>query len=111
LGSITSLEHQFDDPAGDVDLGSPRPTFRPLGAPLERCAELLGVDLTTLRHVAAEVEPYIRVDGTKVYSLMQLEAGCSPTRTAGSAAATSAAAALEPRVPGRPWVEWQRRRW
>jgi hypothetical protein len=55
------------------------PTFsRPLAAPLERCAELLGVDLATLRTVAAEVEPYIRVDGTKVWSLMQLERRLRP---------------------------------
>jgi hypothetical protein len=50
------------------------PTFgRPLAAPLERCAELLGVDLATLRPLAADVEPYLRVDGTEVWSLMQLE--------------------------------------
>jgi hypothetical protein len=55
------------------------PAFgRPLAAPLERCAELLGVDLATLRQVAAEVEPYIRVDGTKVWSLMQLERRLRP---------------------------------
>jgi hypothetical protein len=55
------------------------PSFsRPLAAPLERCAELLGVDLATLRTVAAEVEPYIRVDGTKVWSLMQLERRLRP---------------------------------
>jgi hypothetical protein len=28
--------------------------------------QLLGVDLATLRTVAADVEPYLRVDGTKV---------------------------------------------
>jgi hypothetical protein len=55
------------------------PTFnRPLAAPLERCAELLGVDLATLRTVAAEVEPYLRVDGIKVWSLMQLERRLRP---------------------------------
>ncbi len=46
---------------------------RPIAASLERCAELLGVDLPTVRELAAHVEPYIRVDGTKVWSLMQLE--------------------------------------
>jgi hypothetical protein len=46
---------------------------RPIAAPLERCAELLGVDLATARELAAKVEPYIRADGTKVWSLMQLE--------------------------------------
>jgi hypothetical protein len=55
------------------------PTFgQPLAAPLERCAELLGVDLATLQTVATEVEPYLRVDGTKVYSLMQLERRLRP---------------------------------
>src|ERR687898_1774994 len=55
------------------------PTFgRPLAAPLEQCAQLLGVDLTTLRMVAADVEPYLRVDGTKVWSLMQLERRLCP---------------------------------
>jgi hypothetical protein len=46
---------------------------RPIAAPLERCAELLGVDLTAIQEAAAYVEPYLRVDGTKVWSLMQLE--------------------------------------
>jgi hypothetical protein len=51
----------------DPDLG------RPIAAPLERCAELLGVDLVTVRELAAKVEPYLRADGTRVWSLMQLE--------------------------------------
>ena len=46
---------------------------RPIAAPLEQCAELLDVDLATAMRAAAHVEPYIRVDGTKVWSLMQLE--------------------------------------
>jgi hypothetical protein len=46
---------------------------RPIAAPLEQCAELLGVDLDAIRKAAAHVEPYVRVDGTKVWSLMQLE--------------------------------------
>jgi len=46
---------------------------RPIAAPLERCAELLGVDLDAIREATAHVEPYLRVDGTKVWSLMQLE--------------------------------------
>jgi hypothetical protein len=55
------------------------PAFnRPLAAPLERCTELLGVDLETIRTVAADVEPYVRVDGTKVWSLMQLERRLHP---------------------------------
>ena len=56
----------------DLDLG------RPIAAPLERCAELLGVDLVTLRELAAEVEPYIRADGTRIWSLMQLERQLRP---------------------------------
>ena len=44
----------------------------PIAAPLERCAELLGVDLETIQRAAAHIEPYLRVDGTKVWSLMQL---------------------------------------
>jgi hypothetical protein len=51
---------------------------RPIAAPLERCAELLGVDLATIQRAASDVEPYIRVDGTKVWSLMQLERQLRP---------------------------------
>ena len=51
----------------DPDLG------RPIAAPLERCAGLLGVDLATLCEAAANVEPYVRADGTRIWSLMQLE--------------------------------------
>ena len=51
---------------------------RPIAAPLERCAELLGVDLATVRKLAADVEPYLRADGTKVWSLMQLERQLRP---------------------------------
>jgi hypothetical protein len=46
---------------------------RPTAAPLERCAELLGVDLATVCELAGDVEPYIRADGTRIWSLMQLE--------------------------------------
>ena len=56
----------------DLDVG------RPIAAPLERCAELLGVDLVTVRELAAEVEPYIRADGTRIWSLMQLERQLRP---------------------------------
>jgi hypothetical protein len=51
---------------------------RPIAAPLERCAELLGVDLATIGEAAAHVQPYVRVDGTKVWSLMQLERQLRP---------------------------------
>jgi hypothetical protein len=42
----------------------PDPT-RPVAAPLDRCAELLGVELATVREAAATVEPYLRADVTK----------------------------------------------
>jgi hypothetical protein len=51
---------------------------RPIAAPLERCAELLGVDLATIQETAIDIEPYVRVDGTKVWSLMQLERHLRP---------------------------------
>jgi hypothetical protein len=56
----------------DLDVG------RPIAAPLERCAELLGVDLETIREAAASVEPYLRTDGTRIWSLMQLERQLRP---------------------------------
>jgi hypothetical protein len=51
---------------------------RPIAAPLERCAELLGVDLATICELAAHIEPYLRADGTRVWSLMQLERRLRP---------------------------------
>jgi hypothetical protein len=51
---------------------------RPIAAPLEQCAELLGIDLATVHEAAAKVEPYIRADGIKVWSLMQLERQLRP---------------------------------
>jgi hypothetical protein len=51
---------------------------RPIAAPLERCAELLDVDLATVCELAAKVEPYVRADGTRVWSLMQLERQLRP---------------------------------
>ena len=66
---------RYDDSAGtwhDPGLG------RPIAAPLEQCAELLGVDLASLSEAAAKVEPYIRADGTRVWSLMQLERQLRP---------------------------------
>jgi hypothetical protein len=55
-----------------------------IAAPLDQCAELLGVDLATIREVAASVEHYIRVDGTKVWSLMRLSSIYAPRRSAGA---------------------------
>ncbi len=51
---------------------------RPIAAPLEQCAELLGADIATVREVAANVEPYVRADGTRIWSLMQLERQLRP---------------------------------
>jgi hypothetical protein len=51
---------------------------RPIAAPLEHCAELLGVDLDAIQEAAAHVEPYLRVDGTEVGSLQQLERQLRP---------------------------------
>jgi hypothetical protein len=56
----------------DLDVG------RPIAAPLERCPELLGVDPATVRELAAKVEPYIRADGTRIWSLTQLERQLRP---------------------------------
>ena len=56
----------------DPDLG------RPIAAPLERCAELLGVDLPTVRELAANVEPCLRADGIRIWSLTQLERQLRP---------------------------------
>jgi hypothetical protein len=51
---------------------------RPIAAPLQRCAELLGLDLATVRTLATKVEPYLRAGGTRVWSLMQLERQLRP---------------------------------
>jgi len=56
----------------DVDVG------RPLVAPLEQCAQLLDVDLATVRELAAKVEPYLRADSTRIWSLTQLERQLRP---------------------------------
>jgi hypothetical protein len=49
-----------------------------MAAPLPRCAELLGVDLATVRELAAKVEPYLRADGARIWSLRQLERQLRP---------------------------------
>ena len=56
----------------DLDSG------RPIAAPLERCAELLGVDVATIQEAAANLEPYLRADGTRIWSLVQLERQLRP---------------------------------
>jgi hypothetical protein len=72
---------------------------RPIAAPLERCAELLGVDLATVLRAALHVEPYARVDGTKIWSLMQLERQLRPQAYGRVRAATSPADAPGPSTP------------
>jgi hypothetical protein len=64
---------------------------RPIAAPLQRCAQLLGVDLATIQVAAANVEPYNCADGTRIWSLMQLERQLRPEVYAGGEAATSTA--------------------
>jgi hypothetical protein len=56
----------------DPDLG------RPIAAPLKRCAKLLGIDLAVVRELAADVEPYVRADGTRIWSLMLSERQLRP---------------------------------
>ncbi len=73
------FEHVFVYPTGMQAWEAHDPTLsRPIAAPLERCADLLGVDLDTIQKAAAHLEPYLRVDGTKVWSLMQLERQLRP---------------------------------
>ena len=74
----------------DPDLG------RPIAAPLERCAELLGVDLATVRELAAKVQPDIRAGGTRIWSLRNLRGSSGPRRTAGAGADTSTADGPQP---------------
>jgi hypothetical protein len=71
--------------ARDPDFG------RPIAAPLEQCAELLGVDLATVHEVAANVEPYVRAARTAPGSgaSCSLSGNCGPRRSAGGGAATS----------------------
>jgi len=52
--------------------------IRPVAAPLEQCAKLLRVELSIVRQAAAHVEPYIRVDGTKVWNLTHLKRRLRP---------------------------------
>jgi hypothetical protein len=40
--------------------------------------ELLDVDLATICEAAANIEPYVRADGTRIWSLMQLECQLRP---------------------------------
>jgi hypothetical protein len=80
-GRCTSTCHPSQQTTGssNAHLGMARSGRRSaIAAPLERCAELLGVNLATVRRVAADIEPYVRSDSTKVWSLMQLERQLRP---------------------------------
>jgi hypothetical protein len=54
-----------------------------------RCAELLGVDLASLREAAAKVEPYTRADGARIWSLVLMSTTViASSRSAPSSPAT-----------------------
>jgi hypothetical protein len=73
------FEHKFVYPTGMQAWEAHDPTLaRPIAAPLEQCAELLGIELDAIQEAAVHVEPYLRVDGTKIWSLMQLERQLRP---------------------------------
>jgi hypothetical protein len=73
------FERLFVYSTGHASLESPRPhPDPPHRRSSGRCAELLGIDLETIQEAARQVEPYLRVDGTKVWSLMQLERHLRP---------------------------------
>jgi hypothetical protein len=81
LGRLAPLlfEHVFVYATQHAGLGDPGPDAHLAGCGLmERCAELLGVELAAVSAAAAHVEPYLRVDGTKIWSLMQLERHLHP---------------------------------
>jgi hypothetical protein len=65
------------DTLGRWDLARPWPG-RPIVAPLDRCAELLDVDLASLGEAAANIEPYLRADGARLWPLTQLERQLRP---------------------------------
>jgi hypothetical protein len=65
----------------DVDRAVVAAATRPIAAPLERCAEFLGVDVATAREAAAHVEPYVRVDGC---SRLLMCADCQAARGHGA---------------------------
>jgi hypothetical protein len=73
----------------EVEAWKEMPRLRPLA------------DLATVHQAAANVEPYMRVDGTKVWSLMQLEHQLRLRPMGGSGAALSPVAESEPRTPER----------
>jgi hypothetical protein len=66
------------------------PAFsRLIAAPLERCAELLGVDLAAIQRAAADVEPYISEStARRSGASCSLSVGFALTHTGGFEAAT-----------------------
>jgi hypothetical protein len=46
--------------------------------PLDQCAELLGVDLATLRELAAGIEPYVRAEGATIFVRVRVEQPTPP---------------------------------
>jgi hypothetical protein len=52
--------------------------YRPIAAPLDHCAELLGVDLATSTRWPATSSPTSAQTAPKVWSLMQLEQQLRP---------------------------------
>jgi hypothetical protein len=55
------------------------------------CPSAMGPGLAAIREAAANVEPYLRADGTRIWSLMQLERRLRPRRTAAVGAVASTA--------------------
>src|SRR6266536_3488074 len=89
------------------------------GHPLDRCAELLGVDLSLVCKATSNVEPYVRADGIRVGSRMQLERtlrheayGSSPARRLSHPCAAASADRPRDGQPRRaldtltPWRLW-----
>jgi hypothetical protein len=56
------------------------PPDRPVAAPLDECADLLGIPVDQLAPIAAQVEPYEHADGHPVWSLFLLERQLHPER-------------------------------
>jgi hypothetical protein len=76
--SLERLRPSQGEAARPARLPATSAPVRPIAAPLDRCAELLGVDLAAVRKAASEVEPCVRSDGTKVWSLIQFERQLCP---------------------------------
>jgi hypothetical protein len=62
---------------------------RPITAPLERCAQLLGVDLTTAPEAASKVEPPSARTASRSGASCSLSGSSGLRRSVGDGAATS----------------------